>query len=52
MRLVEQEKTTELEEYINSIADVSKYVNQTYSLFSEAQRNRPEFLVKPKQRQK
>ncbi|MBL37414.1 MAG: hypothetical protein CMP07_03285 [Xanthomonadales bacterium] len=52
VRLVEQEKTTELEEYINSIADVSKYVNQTYSLFSEAQRNRPEFLVKPKQRQK
>lgn len=48
VRLVEQEKTPELEKYIADIADVSKYVNQTYSLFSEAQRLRPAALVKAK----
>ncbi len=48
IRLVEQEKTDELESYINSIADVSKFVNKTYSLFSEAQRLRPESLVRAK----
>lgn len=50
VRLVEQEETAELGEYIDSIADVSKYVNQTYSLFSEAQRRRPDRLVSPKNR--
>ncbi len=48
VRLVEQEPTKELDDYINSISDVSKYVNQTYSLFSEAQRKRPQTLVKAK----
>lgn len=46
IRLVEQEKTKELDEYINNISDVTRYVNQTYSLFSEAQRMRPDTLVK------
>jgi hypothetical protein len=48
VRLVEQEQTKELDDYVNSIADVSAYVNQTYSLFSEAQRKRPQTLVKAK----
>lgn len=50
VRLVEQEETAELGSYIDSIADVSKYVNQTYSLFSEAQRRRPDTLVSPKKK--
>ncbi|WP_271079340.1 hypothetical protein [Aurantiacibacter sp. MUD61] len=48
VRLVEQEMTEELESYVNSITDVSNYVNKTYGLFSEAQRMRPAKLVKPK----
>ena len=48
VRLVEQERTEELDSYISGILDVSNYVNQTYSLFSEAQRMRPEQLLKPK----
>lgn len=48
VRLVEQEWTPELEAYVNSIVDVSNYVNKTFSLFSEAQARRPESLVKPK----
>lgn len=48
IRLVEQEHTQELDDYVNSIADVSKYVKQTYSLFSEAQRMRPRTLVRAK----
>lgn len=49
VRLVEQDNTDELEKYIESIAGVSNYVNKTYSLFSEAQRIRPERLVKSRQ---
>ncbi len=48
VRLVEQEMTEELDSYLNSIIDVSNYVNKTYGLFDEAQRIRPEKLVKPK----
>ena len=48
VRLVEQEMTEELDEYLNSIIDVSNYVNKTYGLFGEAQRMRPEKLLKPK----
>ncbi|WP_454598291.1 hypothetical protein [Qipengyuania sp. SM2507] len=48
VRLVEQEMTDELEKYLDSIIDVSNYVNQTYGLFGEAQRIRPERLLKPK----
>ncbi|MEP2735526.1 MAG: hypothetical protein ABJP34_04435 [Erythrobacter sp.] len=48
VRLVEQEMTKELESYLDSIIDVSNYVNKTYSLFGEAQRIRPETLLKPK----
>jgi hypothetical protein len=48
VRLVEQEMTPELEKYLDSIVDVSNYVNKTYSLFGEARRIRPEKLLKPK----
>ncbi|MEM9014130.1 MAG: hypothetical protein AAGB02_03380 [Pseudomonadota bacterium] len=48
VRLVEQEMTPELESFIDSILDVSNYVNKTFSLFSEAQRTRPQVLVKEK----
>ena len=48
VRLVEQEMTDELEKYLDSIIDVSNYVNRTYGLFGEAQRIRPDRLLKPK----
>lgn len=48
VRLVETEMTPELEGYVNSIVDVSNYVNKTFSLFSDAQARRPATLVKPK----
>ncbi|QZH75947.1 MAG: hypothetical protein JY451_05045 [Erythrobacter sp.] len=48
VRLVEQELTPELTTFLDSIIDVSNYVNKTYGLFGEAQRRRPEKLVKPK----
>jgi hypothetical protein len=48
VRLVETELTPELEDHIKAIADVTNFVNRTFSLFSEAQRKRPPVLVKPK----
>lgn len=48
VRLVEQERTEEFDRYVSSIVDTSNYVNRTYSLFEEAQRNRPTTLVQPK----
>lgn len=48
VRLVETELTPELEEHIKAIANVTNFVNRSFSLFSEAQRMRPPVLVKPK----
>ncbi len=48
VRLVEQEFTPELEAYLNSIVDVSNYVNKTFSLFADAQARRPAQLLRPK----
>ena len=48
VRLVEQEMTEELSTYLESIIDVTNYVNKSYGLFAEAQRRRPDKLVKPK----
>ncbi len=48
VRLVEQEMTESLTKYLDSIIDVSNYVNKTYGLFGEARRIRPEKLVKAK----
>jgi hypothetical protein len=38
----------ELKAHFGSIIDVPNYVNKTYSLFGEAQRMRPDTLLKPK----
>lgn len=48
IRLVEQEPSEELDAYVNSIVDVSNFVNKTFSLFAEAKARRPQTLVKPK----
>jgi hypothetical protein len=48
VRLVEAELTPELEEHIKAIADVTNFVNRTFSMFAEAQKRRPATLVKPK----
>ncbi len=48
VRLIEQERTEELEKYISDISDVSGFMNRTFSLFSEAQRRRPKTLLKPR----
>jgi len=50
VRLIEQERTEELEMYISDISDVSKYVNRTFSLFAEAQRRRPKKLLTAKKK--
>ncbi|KAA9006736.1 hypothetical protein [Histidinibacterium aquaticum] len=43
----EVERTPELLEYMDLISGAVNYVNQTFSLFEEAERRRPETLVKP-----
>ena len=48
VRLVEQEPSPELDAYVNSIVDISNFVNKTFSLFAEAKARRPANLVKPK----
>ncbi len=48
VRLVETELTPELEEHIKAIADVTNFVNRSFSMFAEAQRRRPQTLLKPK----
>lgn len=46
--LIEAEKTPELESYIDAISGVVNYVNQTFSLFSQAEEIRPQSLLKKK----
>ncbi len=48
VRLVEVEKTKELEEYADSMANVSSYVKQTFDLFKTAEERRPQKLIVPK----
>lgn len=48
VRLVEAQKTAELESYVASITDVTNYVNRTYSLFKTARERRPAKLLTPK----
>lgn len=45
VRLVEAEKTEELERYMRQITDVTNYVNQTFQLFATARSRRPEQLL-------
>ena len=49
-RLVEAEGTPEVREYLDQIAGVVNYVNQTFSLFRTAAGRRPQKLVVPKRR--
>lgn len=48
--MVEVEKTTDLEEYLELISGTVNYVNQTFSLFKKAEERRPKALVRPKAR--
>ena len=50
VRLVEAEKTPELESYIRQITDVTNFVNQSFQLFKTAKERRPEKLLVPKAR--
>ncbi|MEO1252148.1 MAG: hypothetical protein AAFW81_07375 [Pseudomonadota bacterium] len=50
VRLIEQERTEELDKYVTDISDVSKYVNRTFSLFHEARRRRPTTLLRAKKK--
>jgi len=47
VRLVEAQRTPELMAYVASISGVVDYVNQTFSLFRDAERMRPRRLVRP-----
>lgn len=48
--VVEAERTPELDAYMREISGVVNYVNQTFSLFKEAEAIRPSKLVSPKPR--
>ena len=48
VRLFEAERTAELQAYLDSIADVTNFVNRTFSLFKTARERRPAKLVQPK----
>ena len=50
VQVVEAERTADLDEYLKLIGGTVNYVNQTFSLFKEAEARRPETLVVPKQR--
>ncbi len=50
VRVVEAEKTPELQEYLDQISGAVNYVNQTFSLFKVAEKIRPKTLVKQKER--
>jgi hypothetical protein len=45
--MIEAEHTPELEKYLNHITASVNYVNQSFSLFKEAERVRPEVLLTP-----
>ncbi|RSO35343.1 hypothetical protein [Acinetobacter lactucae] len=46
MKLIQAEKTPELIQYMEQISGVVNYVNQTFSLFCEIEKVRPEKLLK------
>ena len=45
VRLVEAERTPELETYMRQITDVTNYVNQSFQLFKTARERRPDKLL-------
>jgi hypothetical protein len=50
VRLVEADIKPEVQQYIDSIAAVTNYVNRTFSLFDRARSRRPKQLLYPKSR--
>lgn len=50
VRLIEAQMTPELKAYVESISDVTNYVNQTFALFKTARERRPETLLVPKKK--
>lgn len=48
VRLIEAQMTAELQSYVESITDVTNYVNRTFSLFKTARERRPDKLLVPK----
>lgn len=48
VQVVEAERTVELDQYLELVAGTVNYVNQTFSLFKEAEARRPARLVTPK----
>ncbi|MEM7189320.1 MAG: hypothetical protein AAF439_06890, partial [Pseudomonadota bacterium] len=50
VQVIEAERTPELNEYLDLITGAVNYVNQTFSLFKQAEDRRPDRLVKAKSR--
>ena len=50
VQVVEAERTPEVQSYLDSLAGVVNYVNQTFSLFKAAEAIRPKKLLTPKDR--
>ncbi|MEP3073033.1 hypothetical protein [Maricaulis sp.] len=50
VRLVEAEKTPELESFMRSIVDVTNFVNQSFQLFKTARERRPKTLLVEKKK--
>lgn len=50
VRLVEAEKTPELDSFMRSIVDVTNFVNQSFQLFKTARERRPKTLLVEKKR--
>ncbi|MEM7271229.1 MAG: hypothetical protein AAF401_18480, partial [Pseudomonadota bacterium] len=48
IQMVEAERTPELTSYLEQISGAVNYVNQTFSLFKEAEKRRPKTLLTPK----
>jgi len=48
VQVVEAQRTPELEEYLELVSGAVNYVNQTFSLFRQAEERRPRTLLKPK----
>ncbi|MEM7544827.1 MAG: hypothetical protein AAF367_04755 [Pseudomonadota bacterium] len=50
VQMVEAERTEDLSLYLEQISGAVNYVNQTFSLFKEAEKRRPETLLVPRKR--
>ena len=48
VQVIEAERTAELDAYLDLISGAVNYVNQTFSLFREAEERRPTTLLKPR----